>query len=542
MRAALWVGLATLVCSRGWAYAPPIHALVPQRALSGHARLAPAILTSPSPGDLDAFRTWLDAAFRTHPDKAVAAQYVALFPSPEDFDAAALKRLLQLNGAVPIEGLDVFGPTGLDALGLMSVGSVQPDQDGRNRGRLARDASGAPMTLPDGRKVPADPIILNMGDVEGLSSQAHAHYGLLPDLSGDVEVLKREPRRFAVAAGWPAGPVMTLGPQMAQSHYDLAVLAQLWGGAGAPALSHLLLGQSLHYVADLCNQIHTVQVGYQGFFVQAKLLTLKRSLVTLGGYLGELRPFTSVGLDMLVSHHTWSESLMDKRVEEAQAGKPVAESVQAMLGALTQDDGEFKKDIEMAVAQGITRAGKQPYVPVALLVAQRLIDFSSREGGDLYRHAAGAAQPRMQQPGLVFDKNKDDPDAFVGDLSRPEVKAHLDSLYWLQAKGMARAGSATRMLFSRYEADAGGDPEPRAARAQAFAAAFLSVHLQAMTEQRARLDGFLANPPPAPRRTYRDPVWLVGPPGALLAAVLAGVAWRRRRKPAEPEIASYPSG
>ena len=80
----------------------------------------------------------------------------------------------------------------------------------------------------NGNLVPADPALLNIGKLGFLSSQAHAHYGL-PQLqfSDDPEMLKTDPRRFAVASGYPKGPILTLAAEMSQLHTDLAMLAVL---------------------------------------------------------------------------------------------------------------------------------------------------------------------------------------------------------------------------------------------------------------------------------------------------------------------------
>ena len=206
-----------------------------------------------------------------------------------------------------------LNPTFFSAEPLPSLPPTQ-NVDQRNRERLAYDADRKPLRDKKGQPVPADPALLNFGKLGFLSSQAHAHYGL-PQLqfSDDPEVLKTDPRRFAVASSYPKGPVLTLAAEMAQEHLDLALLASLCATPeGAPAgraLTHLYTGQAFHYLEDVSNQVHTVQVGLYDFFVDAFKARLMMSLRTGGGYLGPLRSLSSIGIDILTNHHTLSEAL-----------------------------------------------------------------------------------------------------------------------------------------------------------------------------------------------------------------------------------------
>src|SRR5262249_47423292 len=130
-------------------------------------------------------------------------------------------------------------------------------------------------------------------------------------------------RRFAVAAGYPKGPILTLAAEMAQAHLDLALLASLTAAPDSSAeglsLTYLHTGQAFHYLQDVSNQIHTVQVGLYDFFVDAFKARLLLSARTCGGYCGELRSLASIGIDFLTNHHTLSEALVRKRVLDAVA-------------------------------------------------------------------------------------------------------------------------------------------------------------------------------------------------------------------------------
>src|SRR5206468_4039299 len=108
-----------------------------------------------------------------------------------------------------------------------------------------------------------------MGGLTGLSSQAHAHYGL-PKLafSDEPSVLKNDPRRFAIPP-----TVHTFGAELADSYGGLAALAVRLPGGERLALTHA--GAAAHHVEDVANQIHTVQVGLYDFFVSAKVQSIK---------------------------------------------------------------------------------------------------------------------------------------------------------------------------------------------------------------------------------------------------------------------------
>ncbi|MEW5854247.1 MAG: hypothetical protein AB2A00_36070 [Myxococcota bacterium] len=531
--------LVALLPSPAAAYHEQIHELFPERALAGEPALKSEQLNAVTEEELAAFRRYVDGLFRAHPDEKVRAEYVRRWPTPESFDSVAFKTLLGLNERRALNGFDKTEGLPGTALQAIQKGSSQPDSDWRNRERLAHGPDGQPLKLVDGREVPLDPLVLNMGNATGLSSQAHAHYGLADvQLSSDADVLKTDPRRFALAAGWPAGPVRTFAREYGQAHYDLAVLAMLSGTPSGRALSRLFFGQSLHYLGDVGNQIHTVQVGFYDFFFTAKMETWGHSLKTLGGYLGELRPFTKVGIDILTNHHVVSEELNHKRLREALAGKPVPEPIQAALAALGQDDAQFKSDLEMALARMVAKEKPEAggRLPIATLIIGRLIDFSSREGGEVYRHMAGAMHPRMSRYGVTYDPEKEDPDTVLGDLSDPTVKAHLESLYWLQAKAFARVGGAIRLLYARLQKDVEVAEDKRMATAQTFANSLLRERLAELKGQEERLAAYLKDPPPQGAKTVKEPAWLVGPlatPVVLATGVVAVVRRGRRKRDEE---------
>ena len=62
----------------------------------------------------------------------------------------------------------------------------------------------------------------------------------------------------------------------------------------ARELSWQFTGEGFHYLGDVGNQIHTVQVGLYDFFVDAALERLKMGLLSGGGYLGKMRSLGSM--------------------------------------------------------------------------------------------------------------------------------------------------------------------------------------------------------------------------------------------------------
>src|SRR5439155_2584198 len=117
---------------------------------------------------------------RTLPDAALRERFLRRYPTPADFDAWAFKELLALHGGAQVVGIDLT-PQASTVEQLVTDGSAEPDTDRRNQGRIAymlAEGKRVPMKDALGRTVPFDPATLNMGQLEGLSSQAHAHYGL----------------------------------------------------------------------------------------------------------------------------------------------------------------------------------------------------------------------------------------------------------------------------------------------------------------------------------------------------------------------------
>ncbi|MBI5496789.1 MAG: hypothetical protein HY904_17380 [Deltaproteobacteria bacterium] len=517
------------------AWEPPVHPVQAQRALQGDPRLKSDALVAPADADLAAFRAWLDVRFRAHPDPKLRDAYVRR-AGEAGLTPALLKALLGVQAGRRVAGVDDARDAAGTAPEIVALGAGQPDLDQRHQDVLATDATGKPLVLPDGRPVPGDPLQANLGAATGRVSQRWAHDGFADvPVSADPELLKADGRRHAVALGWPAGPVKGFVRENVQAHYDLAVLAALWGGR---ALSLQFFGQALHFLCDAGDPVNGVQVGARDLFQAARLYTWERSLGTAGGFLGELRPLDESMLALAWTHRQLADALTARRVADSLAGKELPESARALVPALTVDDGEFRKDIEMAVAQALGRMGKKPYVPAAGVVASRLVDVASRDGAEVLRHALGASAPRLHVPTASYDPAAEDPDAALGDVGQPDVKAHLDSLYWLQARAFSRVGTAVRLVHSRYQGDvAAAEDAVREERAAAFAEAWLAARVAALEAREARVAAFVKDPPPAPAAVH-SLAWLLIPPLLLLALVAAVVALLRRRVTAEEPAAA----
>ncbi|HEX8950640.1 MAG TPA: hypothetical protein VF945_02290, partial [Polyangia bacterium] len=286
------VGLVGALASRAAAYDQKVHVL-----LSAHAYGGPAVVT----GDGAAVRAlrerlWhLGAEAR---DAGLARRFRLRWPRIETFDAWSMKQLFALNPEKRIAGFDddIALPAGDAARDVYAAASRLPDDDQRNRDRFRHDDRRGRVYDGWGRPVPDDPATLEMGGLTGLSSQAHAHYGL-PHLafSDEPSVLKSDPRRFAIPP-----TVHTFGADFADSYSLLAALASRMPGGHRLALT--LAGAAAHHLEDVANQIHTVQVGIYAFFVDAKIESIKEDLASVGGLLRARPSFVSIGIDIISNH------------------------------------------------------------------------------------------------------------------------------------------------------------------------------------------------------------------------------------------------
>ena len=458
----LVAALAALLCapSPARAYNEALHALIAPRALAQRTAWLTEPIAPPAEADVSGFRArFFRAALAGDP--ALRAKLLAKSPDEARFDAWAFKQLLLLNPAATVHGFDLLSEDAkpLPRGALLALASRWPDDDQRNRDRLLRDARGAVVPGPDGGPIPFDPATLDLGALTGTSSQGHAHYGILETgLSDDPDVLKKDPRHFAMPK-----TTRSWGAWFAQLYTDLAIAAAAEPGPGREWLVAAFAGAAFHHLEDLCNQIHTVQVGLYDFFASAELQRLEHDARTLGGLLGPRSTLKDMGLHLIKNHHLLSEDLFAKRLTELAEGKTVPPEIAAAGAGLGEDDAAFLARAEAAVAaEGGARG------PFGHAIAETLIDVSSREAADVYRHAYAFSSPELHDAlGFVYDgPPRDDPDNFLAPPS-PEVTRAISEFYVIEARGLRRAGTALRLWQRLFTEATAGDAE--AARARSFA-------------------------------------------------------------------------
>lgn len=490
MRRALVVLSALAAGATAAAYEQRVHVLLSERGFGGGVQVA---------GDATAVRAlrerlWHAGAEARDPE--LKRRFLARYPSLAKFDAWAMKQLFALNPDQRVAGFDedVPLPAGDDARAVYAAASRLPDDDGRNRDRFRHDAARARVRDLWQRPLPDDPATLEMGGLTGLSSQAHAHYGL-PRLafSDEPSVLKSDPRRFAIPP-----TVHTFGSDFVDSYGALAALAARVPNGGRLALT--LAGAAAHHLEDVANQIHTVQVGIYEFFVDAKIESYKEELRSVGGLLRPRTGFVSIGIDVISNHHILAESLYAKHL--LAPGDPVAAQT-----ANAPADPELQRALDAVPAGCAPGFGRA--------IAEALIERSSYEGPEVYRAIRAVAQRRWSRAGAHFG-DADDPDAAL----KPDVD--LSRFFALEAAGARRATQSLAAWWARFSTCAAQSD----AAATTLAEPLLRARLDALDAAEARARLWTPKPPEAQTRNW----WvLVGYVFALLVVILL-VSRRLRRR------------
>ena len=417
--------------------------------------------------DLDTFRAQFWVRASEH------AGFERRYPTIHDFDAWAFKEFLMLDPAARVHGFDALPGDDAGTLHrLLERASRWPDDDERNRHRYLHDRRTREIVrAPDGSPIPYDPATLDFGSLTGTTSQGHAHYGLVEGpLSDDPEVLKKEPWRFAVPPTAHA-----YGVELVQLYTDLSALAAQSRLPSAVWLQAAFAGAAFHHLEDLCNQIHTVQVGIYEFLETALLESKLRDLQTLGGLFGERHSLRQVGLRLIANHHMLSEDLFAKHLGELQ------------LAGIDQPDADI------AAAPHLARA---------------IIERSSREGPQVYRLAWRFSAKTLHDgvSGHEYDPSKgDDPDAYVE--QSPEAQAAIEEFHAIEIRGLRRAVTAVREWQRRFPGKP-HDPVPQ----------LVAYHEQAA----ARRAGYKA-----PATGHQAIAW--GYPIAAVALLSAAFAFARRK-------------
>jgi hypothetical protein len=477
----LLVGAALAFPAPARSYEERVHQLIGERALPA---TLPRDLARPSMADVDELReaTWLAGA--SHPDPGVRERFLSRVPSRRDFDGWAWKQLLGFTPEARVVGIDALPGVEQDARAVAAFSSRLPDDDKRNVERFAHDRDRRVRRDAAGQPIPADPAQLDMGALTGLSSQAHAHYGL-PALqfSDSPEVLKTEPRRFAFPPTAKA-----FAPEFAQLHTDLAIAAATSGTPGGRALSWIWLGAAHHYIEDVANQVHTLQAIYP-FFVDAKLQSWKENALSLWGFLRPRPGFVEIGIGIIKNHHLFLEDLWGARVLDAAEGRAAPAGAVAGLAALVSGDGQMES---VLAARAL-----QPSGPFAREIAEELVEASSQEGADVYLAARDVANPRLSRSRYVYQSGTAD-----AELRPSPDPARLARFYELETRGLARAASAVREHVRLFQAElerADGSEAARLAVRDAALQRLVASSVEAMDAREARLASWLVARAVTPR-------------------------------------------
>jgi hypothetical protein len=482
-RIALVAGLLAAP-SAALGYGVWIHYILPTETLKDFTAAIPVprvkttILPGATDADLARFREWFYARAAAVSDTGVRHAFLRRYPTAASFDANAFKLFLMMNPEARVMGVDSFeavyrartredaamDPTAPYTPGqrvsleaTLQMGSVYPDLDRRNQDRLYRESTGHVVLTAHGDTVPIDPMALNWGHLTGLSSQAWAHMGLNHQKhSSDPAVLTLEPWNFVSDFGFPTDSVESFAQPNAQMYTDLSYLAMLGGGRGSEMISYLFAGNAMHYIADVGNQIHTLQAGVKDIYTDATIQYWLSRVTHVFGLFGRTPPRNSIGIDILTNLHTLSENLFETELQNAMrldsAGKKdsIPSSMQGALVGLRSGDDQFRRVLEAVV---VSNQKKYWYPPYGSLIAGSVIDAGYEEGAKIYRLTRTFAVSRLRKAGVRVDFDTVPASglwAFVRDRSEPQVQAALDTFNILQGRGLGRVNVAIKGWWTMY--------------------------------------------------------------------------------------------
>ena len=485
-RLALVIGLLAAP-SAALGYGVWIHYIAPSEVLKDFKTApgldVPAIRTTMLSGATDAdvarFRTWFYSRAAALKDAGVRAAFLKRYPTPASFDLTTFKEFLMMNPDAKVLGVDSFAavyrartpadvamdPTKPYAPGdkislesALQMGSVYADIDRRNQDRLFRAADGKVVLTTKGDTVPFDPMTLNWGNLTGLSSQAHAHIGLNHmKHSSDPGVLTVAPWNFVAAIGYPTDSVESYAEANAQIYTDLAYVAALGGGSGSDMMSALFAGNAMHYIADVGNPIHTLQVGIKDIYSDATMQYWLGRFKTVFGLLGHTPSRNSIGLDILTNYHTLSEKLFQAELREAvrldSAGKKdsISPAMKVALDKFRTGDPGFRR---VLTALLINSARKAAYPTYGSLIAGAVIDSGFEDGATIYRLTRTIAVSSLRKAGVRVDFDTIPENRvweFIRDRSDPAIAAALDTFNLEQGRGLGRVNEAITAWWNAYQ-------------------------------------------------------------------------------------------
>jgi hypothetical protein len=461
-----------------------IHYIVPVETLKNFKAAIPvpdvktAMLPGATDADLARFRSWFYARAAAMSDTGVRRVFLRRYPTPASFDAKAFKVFMMMNPEAKVMGVDSFeavyaarlrtdsanDPTApytpgqrVSLRAALEMGSVYPDIDRRNQDRLDRAADGSVVLTAQGDTVPFDPMALNWGHLTGLSSQAWAHVGLNHEKhSADPAVLALTPWNFVSDFGFATDSVESYAEANAQLYSDLSYLAMLYGGSGSDMISYLFGGNAMHYIADVGNQIHTLQAGVKDIYTDATMQYYLSRLKTVFGLFGRTQTRNSIGIDILSNLHTLSERLFETELETAirldSAGKKdsISDAMRGVLVDLRSGNDQFRRVLEAVVVPQQRKIWQPEY---GTLIAGAVVDAGFEEGAKIYRLTRTLAVSRLRKAGVQVDFDTIPATqmwTFVRDRSNPEIRATLDTFNILQGNGLARVNVALNAWWTYY--------------------------------------------------------------------------------------------
>jgi hypothetical protein len=465
-------------------YGVYIHYILPVETLKNFKAAIPVpnvnttMLRGATDADLARFQSWFYTRAADMSDTGVRRVFLTRYPTAASFDARAFKTFMMMDPEAKVMGVDSFAavyaerlpsdsaidPTARYTSGervslsaALEMGSVYPDLDRRNQDRLDRNPDGSVVLTASGDTVPFDPMALNWGHLTGPTSQTWAHVGLNHEKhSGDPAVLALTPWNFVSDRGFPTDSVESYAEANAQMYTDLSYLAMLYGGPGSDMISYLFGGNAMHYIADVGNQVQTLQAGVKDIYSDATMQYYLNHALTLFGLLGRTYTRNAIGIDIRTNLRTLSTNLFAAELQNAlrldSAGK--ADSLSsAMKGALVDLRGGndmFRRVLEAVLFPAQRKIWHPEY---GGLIAGSVIDAGFEEGARIYRLTRALAISRLRKAGVRVDFDTIPASqvwTYVRDRSSPQIQAALDTFNILQGNGLARVNVALNAWWQYY--------------------------------------------------------------------------------------------
>lgn len=504
-----------LAPDQSFAFGSATHRAVTQAAIRDIFSETDHPLPCPEDPDLTGFFLHLHGILAAVDDRALRADFLKRWPTPARFDGTAIKGLLGLtrNRSFPVYGFDHLAcEEARNAATILTEESVRPDDDGRNRERIALGPDRKPLAGSLG-PFPEDPAVLDLGGMEGLASQAHAHYTLArQDLTSNPLALWHDPEHFAVSSVVPGGP-LTMGPDMARSHFLMSLAAASWKSPASRQLSLAYLGQALHYVQDAATPMHTVQVGAPCVVLKAIEAFAGPALATFWGYAGDLLGPFSVATDIVSNYHLWIETVWDE-----------------MGPWITSRDAIRPEVPDRRLPPGSDPVGTAD-LQAALGAAVAVSDKVRSSGPELYELACSESLPVLSEYGFELEDGRFRARPYFRD---PDSAASPDEgagrILHLGQKSVNLAAGASETVVRAWIrlVDWAGTPQGT----RAVVSALLGGRLEQLSQREDRLAAFITAHPEGVAREgpVRFPLALALE--LLLALGLAGVAvrWAKRSR------------